>query len=72
MDIKLKPCPLCGGQAVTNRYAEECHADGSFSVFPIVYCLECGLTLAGDEHFQYKTISKEELIALEERWNRRV
>lgn len=61
MDIKLKPCPFCGGEAMIMHYAK------SSTEFSQVRCKRCGAeTPAEAKSFSY---SSDEYAA--ENWNRR-
>ncbi len=56
MDMKLKPCPFCGGEAIACRITQEGHPAPFFA-----RCEECGMRTSN------KLTSKEAVSA----WNRR-
>ncbi len=72
MTNELKPCPLCGWEAVIS--GEEYYSSaGECYYTPVVFCTRCGLSLSGEEHNRESKINlDEEITSLKEAWNRRV
>ena len=61
-NLKLKPCPLCGGEAIIEE--EELHWDNYYSY--TITCANCGVTISGEEE------TKEDAIeSAIDQWNRR-
>ena len=48
--MSLKPCPLCGGEAVVKEIGFSADCDRT-----TIACTVCGLTLHHERHFQYST-----------------
>ena len=69
-DVKLKPCPFCGGKA--DHYVRVIRGMSHDAVKCVVYCAECGIEI--EQHIQSGTPIERFFEAdnrLVEMWNRR-
>lgn len=68
-NIKLKPCPFCGGEALL--IIEDCNGDSAQNIrraeFAYCQCKNCGATTQGE----YRNIEYSAIKRVVEKWNRR-
>ena len=67
-EIKLKPCPFCGGKAY---YRTPTHLKGTAFDVMTVECKQCGASPYAVEVYEYDT-EENKRKAIAEFWNRRV
>ena len=67
-EIKLKPCPFCGGEAY---YRTPTHLKGTAFDVAALECKQCGASPYAVEVYEFDTAENKRK-AIAEFWNRRV
>ena len=69
IDLELKPCPFCGGEA-TFEVERECFGHGEYHNKHFVKCKECGAK--SPSQFEYLIDTDDCKVIVKNKWNRRV
>lgn len=73
MNIELKPCPFCGGEAEA-RVSPNSRSEEGMSFYE-VRCKKCGVRVTGKSFnfwiVEYNPEKPQDLLSAVERWNKR-